>query len=50
MAKKSKANLFIILGLLGIIVLVPLLKAKPPEELGGEVTSTEFERVNGLLR
>ena len=41
-------KVFIILALLGI-VLIPLLKAKPPE-LGGEVMSTEFTRINGLLR
>ncbi len=48
MAEK-KTNLFILLGLLGIVVLIPLLKAKPPEEVGGEVVSTQFERINGLI-
>ena len=48
MAEK-KANLFIILGLLSIVVLIPLLKAKPPE-VEGEVVSTQFERTNGLLK
>lgn len=47
---KDEGNLFIILGLLSIVVLIPLLKAKPPEEADGEVISTEFERINGLLR
>ncbi len=42
-------KIFIILGLLGI-VLIPLIKAKPTEEFGGELTSTEFTRINGLLK
>lgn len=50
MAEKDKGKVFIILALLGI-VLLPLLKAKPPEEgLEAEVIGTEFTRVNGLLR
>ncbi len=49
MAEK-KRNIFILLALLGIIVLIPLLKAKPPEEAEGEVMDTEFTRVNGMLR
>ncbi len=51
MAEK-KQNIFILLALLGVIVLIPLLKAKPLEEpeAGGEVMSTEFTRVNGMLR
>lgn len=48
MAEK-KANLFIILALLSI-VLMPLLKAKPSEEIEGEVVSTQFERINGLIK
>ena len=48
MANK-KANLFIILGLL-TIVLIPLLKAKPSEEIDGEVINTQFERINGLIK
>lgn len=50
MAEK-KTNLFILLGLLSIIVLIPLLKAKPPiEEVEAEIISTEYERANGLLK
>ncbi len=50
MAEKDRGKVFIILALLGI-VLIPLLRAKPPEEdLGGEVMSTEFTRINGLLK
>jgi len=50
MAKKDKGKTFILLGLLGIIVLIPLIKGKPPEpELEGEITITSFERINGLL-
>ena len=41
---KDKGKVFILLGLLSIVVLIPLLKAKPPE-LGGEVVSTQFERI-----
>ena len=48
MAEK-KTNLFILLGLLSLVVLIPLLKAKP-SELEGEVVSTQFERVNGILK
>ena len=48
MAEKDKGKVFIILGLLLVIGLIPLIKAKPPE-LGGEVMSTQFERINGLL-
>jgi len=45
MAEKDKGKVFIILALLGII-LIPLIKAKPPEEeLFGEITSTEFTRI-----
>ena len=43
MAEK-KQNIFIVLALLGIIVLIPLLKAKPPEEAEGEIIGTEFTR------
>lgn len=49
MEEKDKGKVFILLGLLAI-VLIPLLKAKPPEEAGGEVMGTEFTRVNGMLR
>ena len=48
MAKQNKGKVFIVLGLLLIIGMVPLLKAKP-SELGGDVTSTQFTRVNGLI-
>lgn len=48
MAEKDKGKVFIILGLLLVIGLIPLIKAKPPE-LEGEVMSTQFTRVNGLL-
>lgn len=41
---EKKANLFIILGLLGIIVLIPLLKAKPPEA-EGDIIGTEFKKI-----
>ena len=47
MVKQNKGKVFIILGLLLCIGLIPLIKAKPPE-LGGEVMNTQFERVNGL--
>lgn len=43
----GKGKVFIILGLLLAIGLIPLIKAKPPE-LGGEVRSTQFERINGI--
>jgi len=44
MAEK-KRNIFIVLALLGFIVLIPLLKAKPPEEEAeGEIISTKFTR------
>lgn len=46
---EKKTNLFILLALLGIVVLIPLLKAKPLE-VEGEVVSTQFERINGLLK
>lgn len=54
MAKQKKGKVFIILGLLLAVGLIPLLKAKSPEppeppELGGDVTSTQFTRVNGLI-
>jgi len=48
MKEKDNGKVFIILALLGL-VLIPLLKAKP-EEIEGEVTSTKFTRVNGLLK
>ena len=42
--KEKKANIFILLGLVVVIVLIPLLKAKPPEEAEGEIIGTEFTR------
>ncbi len=48
MAEKDNGKVFIVLLLLGI-VLIPLLRAKPPE-IEGEVISTDFTRTNGLLR
>ena len=45
MAEKDKGKVFIILVLLGI-VLIPLLRAKPPEEeLDAEIISTEYEEI-----
>ena len=50
MAKKDGGKTFILLGLLLLVGLIPLIKAKPSEpELEGEITTTTFERVNGLL-
>ena len=49
MKEKDNGKVFIILALLGL-VLIPLLKAKPTEEIEGEVMSTKFTRVNGLLK
>lgn len=45
MAENEKGKVFIILALLGVI-LIPLLKAKPPEELDAEIISTKFEGIN----
>ena len=45
----EKGKVFILLGLLLLVGLIPLIKAKPkPPELGGKVMSTQFERINGL--
>jgi len=46
MAEQNE-KIYIILGLLLLVGLIPLIKAKPPE-LGGEVMSTQFERINGI--
>ena len=43
MAEK-KGNIFILVGIVVIIMLIPLLKAKPLEEAEGEIISTEFTR------
>ena len=40
----TNKKVFIILALLGI-VLIPLIKAKPPEELGAEIINTQFETI-----
>lgn len=48
MAEKDNGKVFIILALIGI-VLIPLLRAKPPEEpeegLEAEIISTEYKRI-----
>ena len=45
MAKKNNGKVFIVLLLLGL-VLIPLLKAKQPEEeLDVEIISTEYEEI-----
>jgi len=38
-------KVYIILGLLLLIGLIPLIKAKRPV---GDITGTKFERINGL--
>ena len=51
MAKKTNGKTFILISLLLLIGLIPLIKAKPPElELEGDIETTTFERVNGLLK
>jgi len=46
MAEEDKGKVFILLGILSLIVLIPLLRAKPLEELDAEIISTKFERIN----
>jgi len=46
---KDKEKVYIVLGLLLLVGLIPLIKAKPPE-LVGDITGTKFERINGLLK
>jgi len=41
-------KVFILLSIL-LIMLIPLLKAKPEEELGAKIINTEYERINGLI-
>jgi len=50
MKENNKGKVFIFLSILGVIMLIPLLKGKPSEELEGELISTEFERINGLTK
>jgi len=44
MKGEDKGKVFIVLSILGIILLIPLIKAKKPE-LGGDIMSTSFERI-----
>ena len=48
--EKDNGKVFIVLLLLGI-VLIPLIRAKPiEEELDADIVSTEYKRINGLLK
>ena len=45
---ENNKKIYIFLGLLLVVGLIPLIKAKPPippEEVVGEVVSTQFERI-----
>jgi len=45
MAENNNTNLFILLSILGIILLIPLIKAKEPELGGDIIKEPNWERI-----